>query len=204
MPVRPYDPLDKHNIGESIVNRLISTDCVPLPVPGKKRAAKFEGAGIYAIYYLGDFNAYEDLGKKNRENGESIPIYIGKADPKGGRKGELELDAGIGTSLYDRLRDHAKSIDEAENLELAEFCCRYLAVDEVWIGLAERLAIQKFLPIWNTLVDGFGNHDPGTRRAEQYLSDWDTLHPGRKFAEEARPVTHQGGRYNSENSRQAF
>ncbi|MCB1823452.1 MAG: Eco29kI family restriction endonuclease [Candidatus Competibacteraceae bacterium] len=31
--------------------------------------------------------------------------------------------------------------------------------------------------------DGFGNKDPGNRRATQYRSSWDVLHPGRAFAE---------------------
>lgn len=111
------------------------------------------------------------------------PTYIGKADPENGRKGALELDAGVGTSLYKRLVEHAKSIAQARNLDLADFRCRWLVVDAVWISLGERRAIQMFTPVWNTLLDGFGNHDPGGRRATQYRSDWDTLHPGRRWAD---------------------
>jgi hypothetical protein len=33
------------------------------------------------------------------------------------------------------------------------------------------------------VIDGFGNRDPGKRRATQYRSPWDVLHPGRLFAE---------------------
>lgn len=35
----------------------------------------------------------------------------------------------------------------------------------------------------NRAIDGFGNKDPGRRRARQFKSPWDVLHPGRKFAE---------------------
>lgn len=31
--------------------------------------------------------------------------------------------------------------------------------------------------------DGFGNHDPGKERISGMLSSWDTLHPGRAWAE---------------------
>jgi len=56
-------------------------------------------------------------------------------------------------------------------------------VDDVWINLGERRAIRTYLPLWNTLIDGFGNHDPGNRRKDQYRSDWDVVHPGRYWAE---------------------
>ena len=41
------------------------------------------------------------------------------------------------------------------------------------------------------MIDGFGNKDPGRRRATQYCSSWDVLHPGREFAEKlaANPLT---------------
>lgn len=32
------------------------------------------------------------------------------------------------------------------------------------------------------MIDGFGNKDPGARRATQHRSPWDVLHPGRIFA----------------------
>ena len=42
--------------------------------------------------------------------------------------------------------------------------------------------IRRFMPLWNTLVDGFGNHDPGAGRYNQARSEWDILHPGRSWA----------------------
>lgn len=110
-----------------------------------------------------------------------VPIYIGKADPKGGRRGGV-LDQKPGAALFNRLSKHARSIDQASNLELTDFRCRYLVVDEVWIRMAERMLISWYLPVWNVVVDGFGNNDPGGRRATQYRSAWDVLHPGRPWA----------------------
>ena len=33
--------------------------------------------------------------------------------------------------------------------------------------------------LWNSLVDGFGNHDPGAGRYKGLRPRWDVLHPGR-------------------------
>ena len=189
MRVTPYNPLDKNSIGDNIVRELAASPVRPLPSlksGGRSLASRkdvFEGAGIYALYYIGDFSAYARITAANKEKRFEAPIYIGKADPQGGRKGALELDAAGGTPLYSRLKDHASSIDQVINLQLPDFFCRFLVVDDIWISLGERRAIQKYLPLWNTTVDGFGNHDPGNRRKEQYRSDWDVVHPGRSWAE---------------------
>ena len=122
MRVIPYNPLDKNSIGDNIVRELSASPIRPLPLPksgGRGPALRediFEGAGIYALYYVGDFSAYARIAAANRENRFDVPIYIGKADPKGGRKGALELDAADGTPLYSRFKDHASSIEQAMNL----------------------------------------------------------------------------------------
>jgi hypothetical protein len=43
--------------------------------------------------------------------------------------------------------------------------------------------IRRYAPLWNSVVDGFGNHDPGKGRYNQARSEWDVLHPGRPWAE---------------------
>ena len=188
MPATPYNPLDKNSIGDNIVRELTAQPILALPSPKSKlrgpsaREDAFAGAGIYALYYVGEFPAYARIAAANGEGRFDTPIYVGKADPKGGRKGALELDSAVGTPLYNRLKDHASSIEQSVNLELAHFFCRSLVVDDIWISLGERRAIQRYLPLWNTTVDGFGNHDPGNRRKDQYRSDWDVVHPGRSWA----------------------
>ncbi|MCV6575536.1 MAG: Eco29kI family restriction endonuclease [Cohaesibacter sp.] len=141
----------------------------------------FEGAGIYAIYYKGNFKPYCRLAARNEQE-LLAPIYIGKADPKGGRRGG-EWDAPAGPALSDRLRKHANSISQARNLEIEDFVCRYLVLDDVWVRMAERMLISWYRPLWNVIVDGFGNNDPGKRRATQYRSPWDVMHPGRPWSE---------------------
>ena len=47
------------------------------------------GAGVYVIYYTGPLRAYAPVAKANAGGNFSKPIYVGKAIPKGGRKGGL-------------------------------------------------------------------------------------------------------------------
>ena len=174
----PYNPLDKVNLARSIEVELLGRDAIPLGECGL-----VAGAGVYVIYYTGSFPAYTPIAQANRDGAFKRPIYVGKAIPKGGRKGGLTKDASIGRALADRLRQHASSVDEASNLQLADFHVRHLVVDDIWIPLGENMLIETFKPVWNRAIDGFGNKDPGRRRATQYKSPWDVLHPGRKFAE---------------------
>jgi len=50
------------------------------------------------------------------------------------------------------------------------------------IGTIEAALIRCYTPVWNSSIDGFGNHDPGKGRYNQSKSDWDVLHPGRSWA----------------------
>jgi len=97
-----------------------------------------------------------------------------------------------GHVLCNRIKEHADSIIAVENISLADFRCRWLVVDEVFIPLGESLLISHFKPLWNVVVDGFGNHDPGSGRARGKKPAWDVLHPGRGWAERLQPAgTHE-------------
>lgn len=168
-----YDPLDYTNLARSVVSALLENQPVPLAPP-----APFEGSGVYAIYYSGKLPFYSHVSSKTCE----IPIYVGKAVPEGARKGRQELGSTDGTDLFRRLGQHARSIEQAENLKVNEFQCRYLIVVPVWITLAERFLISHFQPIWNTVIDGFGNHDPGKGRIDMRRPRWDIVHAGRAWA----------------------
>ena len=148
---------------------------------------EFVGAGIYAIYYEGDFPAYQSIAAMNRNSKYEAPIYVGKAIPAGARRGNVGLGVDPGKVMHRRLTEHARSIDSANNLDLAHFRCRYLIVDDIWIPLGESLLISRFRPAWNHVVDGFGNHDPGAGRRNQQRSPWDILHPGRPWANRLSP-----------------
>jgi Eco29kI restriction endonuclease len=176
-PSAPYNPLDKVNLARSIENELLQG-----PANALDSTDGISGAGVYAIYYRGNFPPYGPVSTANADGEFNKPIYVGKAIPKGGRKGGLTKDAAKGRALSERLRQHAAGIDEASNLELKDFFVRHLVVEDIWIPLGENILIETFKPLWNRAIDGFGNKDPGQRRSMQYKSPWDVLHPGRKFA----------------------
>jgi len=178
---KPYNPLDKTRLGENVADALLAQATIPLPPP-----STFVGAGIYAIYYGGEFDAYAPI--RFSRKGNQVPIYVGKAVPAGARKGGLGLIDDPGDVLFKRLREHAQSIEAATNLSIADFVCRFLPVDDIWIPLGEALLIERFRPLWNTVVDGFGNHDPGSGRHAQQKSIWDELHPGRSWADRLQPA----------------
>lgn len=174
----PYNPLDKGNIGASVAEALLTRAAVPI-----SELPSFRGAGIYVIYYVGAFGAYKPLADRNKAEKFEAPIYVGKAVPAGARKGgEFGSSAAHSTALYKRLVEHRESIEASTNLKARDFFCRYLCVDDIWIPLGESLIINKFKPVWNSIVDGFGNHDPGKGRYGGMRPRWDVIHPGRAWA----------------------
>lgn len=180
--IPPFNPLDKTNLGKSVTEALLQQPVSPMPP-----SEPFIGAGVYAIYYEGDFRLYKVIAEHNRNKLYQWPIYVGKAVPAGARKGGYGLGADPGQALFRRLAEHAASIEQAKNLRLADFCCRFLVVDDIWIPLAESLLIETFSPLWNQKIDGFGNHDPGRGRLNQQRSSWDVIHPGRPWAAKLDP-----------------
>jgi hypothetical protein len=146
----------------------------------------FLGTGVYAIYYTGKSLIYKKYAELNRLS-YGYPIYVGKAVPKGWRQARVSDNAlEQSKELYGRLREHSRSINVAQGLELRDFSCRFVIFEDAssdMIGAIEAALIKLNKPLWNTAVDGFGNHDPGSGRYEQAKSDWDVIHPGRAWAE---------------------
>lgn len=173
-----FDPLDYDNLGASIARALDDR-----PVESLADLSKFDGAGIYALYYTGDHPAYAELAAANKELPGSWAIYIGKADAENARKGDPDqANKPVGAKLYNRIGKHRASIEAATNLDPADFQVRALAVAPTWVPLAEVVAIRMHNPVWNVIVDGLGNHDPGKGRYQGLRPRWDTLHPGRGWA----------------------
>lgn len=183
-----FDPLSYENLGASIARAL---DDQPLEL--LREFPVFDGAGIYALYYSGDFPAYECMAKINQRKPGAWAIYIGKADADSTRKGNpLAAPQEVGRKLYNRLSKHRQSIEQAENLEVNDFFIRRLVISPTWVPLAESIALRLHHPLWNTLLDGLGNHDPGSGRYQGMKPKWDHVHPGRPWAnrlQKARPET---------------
>ena len=146
----------------------------------------FSGTGVYALYYVGNCKNYEKYAALNRLS-YSHPIYVGKAVPSGWRQNRVSDDPlRQANELYNRLRQHATSINVVSGLNSDDFMCRFVIFENAgsdMIGTIEAALIKLHNPLWNTTVDGFGNHDPGRGRYEQAKSDWDVIHQGRKWAD---------------------
>ena len=156
------------------------------PVHALPPPEKFYGSGVYAIYYTGKWDAYKQYAEINRL-AYNNPIYVGKAVPRGWRQARVsDEEMKQSSELFSRLKQHAQSLKGREGLNLDDFSCRFVIFEHessAMIGTIEAALIKINKPLWNSCVDGFGNHDPGKGRYEQAKSDWDILHPGRKWAD---------------------
>jgi hypothetical protein len=155
-----------------------------IPVP-----ERFHGTGVYAIYCIAKTGIYKDFHDINRTS-YNLPIYIGKAVRTGWRQSRASIPGGeLSYELNNRIREHGRSLELGTDLKLNDFRCRFMILEGAesdLIGTVEAALIRSYKPIWNTLIDGFGNHDPGSGRYEQAMSDWDVCHPGRLWAKKCK------------------
>ncbi|XOF34762.1 MAG: Eco29kI family restriction endonuclease [Candidatus Electrothrix sp. YB6] len=175
---------DVEEIIKDTIRFFNGTPVLSIPVP-----ERFQGTGVYAIYCTARAGIYKDFHEINRTS-YALPVYIGKAVPKGWRQARSGSSASSESyELNNRIREHGRSLQAAESIEPEDFRCRFMILEGAesdLIGTVEAALIRKYKPLWNTLVDGFGNHDPGRGRYEQAMSDWDVCHPGRLWAEKCR------------------
>jgi hypothetical protein len=165
-------------IVDEAIGFFASTPVHRLPPPHR-----FIGTGVYGLYYVGDLELYTKTAELNQK-ACIHPIYVGKAVLSGWRTARVtDSEAPI---LYQRLREHARSIQQAANLQVSDFRCQFMILGGVESDLVvpvEAELIRRYRPLWNSVVDGFGNHDPGKGRYNQARSEWDVLHPGRLWAD---------------------
>jgi Eco29kI restriction endonuclease len=166
-----------------------STPLQSLPLPDS-----FIGSGVYGIYYTGKLPLYQAYANLNYPSCR-YPIYIGKAVPKGSRQALLPAeDAPHSRELFTRLREQSRNIAQGEGLLIEDFQCRFVIFEDAasdMINAIQAALIKLNKPLWNKTLDGFGNHDPGKGRYEQAKSDWDVIHPGRKWAAKCKGVANQ-------------
>ena len=117
--ITEYNPLDYENLARNCAEELMRRVPVTLPLD-----TKFTGAGVYALFYFGDFPPYASV----RSPAADQPIYVGKAVLKGGRKGAWPTAGahigGSGSGIYSRISKHVRSINSAGNLRIEDFACR--------------------------------------------------------------------------------
>lgn len=134
------------------------------------------GTGVYALYMTSTHGtAYEAALPP------MYPVYIGKSSPSSRTQPDR-----AGKSLIQRLNKHRKSIAQAENLSEEHFVCRFIILEgrsADLVSTIESYLINTYRPLWNTTLSGFGINAPGAGRSRQAPSAWDTLHPGRSYAQ---------------------
>jgi hypothetical protein len=161
------------------------------PVHSMPPPEKFTGTGVYALYYIGSNLLYKKYAQLNRLS-YNYPIYVGKAVPGGWRMGRVSDDIlRRSHELHRRLGEHGTNISLVSGLKVKDFMCRFVIFEDAgsdMIGTIEAALIKLNMPLWNTAVDGFGNHDPGKGRYEQAKSDWDVIHSGRHWAEKCNGI----------------
>ncbi|MBC6474119.1 MAG: Eco29kI family restriction endonuclease [Hormoscilla sp. GM102CHS1] len=154
-------------------------DCYSLTEMEDLKTELSQYVGVYALYYRGANPLYACISRANSDRC-CLPIYVGKAIAGGRRTGRTE---GRTSNLYNRLREHQRSIEKGDGLSVSEFEFKVVAMEVDLVSWGEGVMIRHFQPVWNQIVDGFGNHDPGRGRYQQKRSVWDLLHPGREWAQ---------------------
>ncbi len=161
-----YDPMGTENVTAAICQKLERQPLVPL----EGEVPRFDGSGLYAIYYQGGtlplYAPIKDL---------KIPVYVGQARSHNSATGVATQDR---SPLWRRVRDHRKSIDGA-GLRVGEFSVRLLLLPDVHADLGENGLRVFYQPVWNAVLKGFGSHEQGSSTRTSRRSPWDTVHPGR-------------------------
>lgn len=155
------------------------------PVQSLPPPEVFSGIGVYALYCTSRKGIYSKFGDIINREEYAVPIYVGKAVASGWRQSRNIEDDTTDRTLFQRLRQHYNSIDAAKNLDPADFACRFVIFEGIaseMVAAVEAALIKKHNPLWNSVIDGFGNHDPGGRRTTGKIPQWDVLHPGRTWA----------------------
>ena len=122
------------------------------PVHNLPPPPRFLGAGVYALYYTGSNPLYAPLAQANRLSYD-IPIYVGKAVPRGWRQGRVS-DSALNQSneLHSRMGEHTRNIEIGAGLNVADFACRFVIFEDTgsdMISTIEAALIKQFRPLCN-------------------------------------------------------
>lgn len=190
---KPFDPRE-HTYKNEAFAELVK-DAVRFfngtPVHPLELNTTFEGAGVYSLYYTGNLGIYKKYADLNRL-AYNYPIYVGKAVPRGWRTARCKSGQNRrGNELYTRLKEHKRSIEKGNDLLITDFACRFVIFENESVNMIstiESTLITLNRPLWNSVIDGFGNHTPGAGRFQQAKSDWDVVHYGREWANKCSGV----------------
>lgn len=161
-----FDPLSTERITNTICEMFERQPLVSMA----KEIPRFEGAGLYAIYYLGNSDPYKALANLQ------VPVYVGQSLSNNSSTGKKK--DGL-FPVCDRLRKHRVSIIDG-GLLVDEFRFRALLMPDVHTNLGEKGLIRGYKPVWNSILTGFGSNEQGSATRKSKKSKWDTVHSGRR------------------------
>ncbi|MFF2566726.1 Eco29kI family restriction endonuclease [Streptomyces sp. NPDC058084] len=168
-PYKPefFDPLSTERLTNVICGAF---DHQPL-MPMTDEIPKFEGSGLYAIYYRGtSIQFYAPL------RDYEIPVYVGQSVSNNSATGKVVKAS---APLHGRMVKHRVSVSDA-GLPLDEFYFRALRTPDIHANLGEKGLISGYQPVWNSILRGFGSNEQGGATRQSAKSMWDTVHDGRK------------------------
>lgn len=162
-----FDPLSTEQIANTICETFERQPLVSMT----QEIPRFEGSGLYALYYRGtSVELYLPL------SALQIPVYAGQALSSNSSTGEKVQEK---YPLYSRLKQHRTSISEG-GLLIAEFRFRALLLPDVHADLGENGLRVGYQPLWNSKFKGFGSKEQGSTTRQSKKSKWDTVHDGRR------------------------
>ncbi|MEV0577613.1 Eco29kI family restriction endonuclease [Streptomyces sp. NPDC050392] len=162
-----FDPLSTEQIANTICETFERQPLVSMT----HEISRFEGSGLYALYYRGaSVDLYLPLASLQ------IPVYAGQALSSNSATGERVRER---YPLHSRLKQHRLSIMEG-SLPIAEFRFRALLLPDVHADLGENALRVGYTPVWNSKLKRFGSKEQGATTRQSKKSKWDTVHDGRR------------------------
>ncbi|MEU7527398.1 Eco29kI family restriction endonuclease [Saccharothrix sp. NPDC042600] len=190
--VRRFDPLALDSLIDSVSRELLTQARHRLDMPFDV----FQGAGLVVLYYTGSFEPYSAV------SGTDVPLYIGAAGSRDAvSEGDVEAPV-LWTLLSRRIMRDLEAVEHHgresghPQLRVADFECRLLVVDGLWVDVVQKSIIRRMKPLWNTVLMGFNSHGSTWRRALSPRSPWDEFHPGRRSASD-RPAKYSAAELTS-------
>lgn len=167
-----FDPLSTEQIANTIYETFERQPLVSMT----HEIPRFEGSGLYALYYRGtSMDMYPPLAHLQ------IPVYAGQALSSNSAAGEKVREK---YPLHSRLKQHRLSIIEG-GLPIAEFHFRALLLPDVHADLGENGLRVGYQPLWNSRLKSFDSkeQDATTARARRACGTPSTTDVGTPMAE---------------------
>ena len=108
---------------------------------------RFTGSGVYAIYCTAKKGIYERYGNKVNRMGYNVPIYVGKAVPKGCSDYRLNT-----FSCHEQLGFWYERIKRSLGLSTDDFLCRFHSMERdctKYIDGVYHVILKFYHPVWN-------------------------------------------------------